>query len=100
LTCEIRSLEGGLLSVRLEYVPGTITVDWSIVARLESNQLFAVETENGTTYTGSLRTVESQPRRIAIVNDEPASNYVVDQGKVIVAAQYGESFWTRIQGNS
>jgi hypothetical protein len=102
LTCEIRGLEGGLLSVRLEYVPGTITIDWSKVQRLESSQLFAVETESGTTYTGSLKTVESpgdQPRKIEVVNDDPGRDAVVEQGRVIGAAQYGESFWSRIQGN-
>jgi hypothetical protein len=102
LTCEIRSLQGGLLYVRLEYVPGTITVDWSKVKHLESNQLFAVETENGITYTGSLRTVESpgdKPRRMEIVNDNPERDAVIDQSKVVVAAQYGDSIWRRMQGN-
>jgi hypothetical protein len=102
LTCEIRSLSGGLLYVRLEYVPGTITVDWTKVVRLESNQLFAVETENGITYTGSLRTVENpgdRPLKIEIVNDDPGRDAAVDQSKVVVAAQYGDSIWRRVQGN-
>jgi hypothetical protein len=102
LTCEIRGLEGGLLSVRLEYIPGTVTVDWTKVKRLESNQLFLVETESGTTYTGALKTVEStadQPVKIEIVDDDTARDTVVEQSKVIVAAQYGESFWRQIQGN-
>jgi hypothetical protein len=30
------------LSVSLDYVSGTISVDWSKVARLESSQLFVV----------------------------------------------------------
>ncbi len=102
LTCEIRSLSGGLLSVRLEYVPGTITVDWSKVVRVESSQLFVVVTEKGTTYTGKLRTVESpgeQPRRIDIVNDDPGRDAVLDQSKVVGAAQFGDTAWSRFQGN-
>ena len=31
----------------LDYVDGTISVDWSKVARLESSQLFIVKEENG-----------------------------------------------------
>jgi hypothetical protein len=102
LTCEIRGLDGGLLSVRLDYVPGTISVDWSKVEHLESTQLFAVETEGGKTYTGALKTVETpddQPRKIEIVNEDPGHDAVVEQSKVIVAAQYGDSFWTRLHGN-
>jgi hypothetical protein len=102
LTCEIRGLQGGLLSVKLDYVPGTITVDWLKVERLESTQLFSVETENGQTYTGSLKTVGDpgdQPRKIEIVNEDPGRDAVVEQPKVVVAAQYGESIWSRLQGN-
>jgi hypothetical protein len=102
LTCEIRGLQGGLLSVKLEYVDGTISVDWARVARVESSQPFVVETENGTTYTGSLRTVESpgdKPRTLEIVNEDPGRDAVLDQSQVVVANQYGDSFWQRLQGN-
>src|SRR5580700_9086752 len=44
-TCEIKGLNAGVLSVRLKYVQGTIGVQWSEVASLESNQLFLVQTE-------------------------------------------------------
>jgi hypothetical protein len=48
LTCEVRALSAGVLSIKLKYVQGTIGVQWSEVARLESDQLFLVKTEGGT----------------------------------------------------
>ena len=42
MTCEIKALSAGVLSVKLNYVQGTIGVQWSEVAHLESNQLFLV----------------------------------------------------------
>jgi hypothetical protein len=33
-TCEIKGLSGGVLSVKLNYVDGTLAVQWSQVAKL------------------------------------------------------------------
>jgi hypothetical protein len=38
ITCEVKGLSGGVLSVSPPYVIQTISVDWSQVARLESKQ--------------------------------------------------------------
>ena len=46
-TGEIKGLSGGVLSVKVSYVDGTIAVQWSQVAQLESNRLFLVHTESG-----------------------------------------------------
>ena len=37
-TCEIKGLSAGVLSASLDYVYGTIAVQWSQVARLESDR--------------------------------------------------------------
>jgi hypothetical protein len=44
MTGQVKSLNAGILSVSLDYVNGTISVDWSEVAHLESSQLFVVLT--------------------------------------------------------
>ena len=41
-TCEIKKLDHGFLSVGLDYVDGTVQVDWREVARIESPQQFVV----------------------------------------------------------
>ena len=55
-TCEIKKLENGVLYAALDYVDGTISIDWAKVARVESNQLFLVHTQSGAVYQGTIRT--------------------------------------------
>jgi len=54
ITCEIKSLIDGVLLVSLDYVDGTMPVDWRKVVRVESTQRFVVLTYSGLTYTGTL----------------------------------------------
>ena len=54
ITCEIKALSAGVLSIKLSYVQGTIGVQWSQVARLQSDQVSLVRTEEGRVYTGKL----------------------------------------------
>ena len=71
LTCEIKGLSAGVLSVKLSYVRGTVGVQWSQVARLESNQLFLVQTEKAQSTPVSCRLPTdpaNEPVRIQIAS--------------------------------
>ena len=59
MTCQVKGLDAGVLYVSFDYIDGTASVEWSKVARLESDQLFIVKTEDGSVYTGKLRTAAS-----------------------------------------
>jgi uncharacterized protein DUF481 len=59
-TCEIKKLERGYLYVSLDYVDGTVSVDWSKVVKIESPQLFLISTEQGTPHVGTLHTPEGE----------------------------------------
>jgi hypothetical protein len=63
LTCEVKGLDAGVLYVSFDYIDGTASVNWSKVARLESNQLFVVKTEGGAVYTGILKTADTPADR-------------------------------------
>jgi hypothetical protein len=96
LTCEIKKLQEGVLYTSLDYVDGTISVDWSKVARVESSQLFLVRTQAGTVYTGAIKTPETpadQPVKIEIV--EPEQERVLPKSGVVRMDQIGQSFWQR-----
>src|SRR5215475_1207952 len=70
MTCEIKGLSAGVLYVAFDYIDGTASVDWSKVARLESSQLFVVKAEDGSVYTGTLKTPEAgsgRPVQIKVV---------------------------------
>jgi hypothetical protein len=99
-TCEVKGLSGGVLSVKLTYVDGTIAVQWSQVALLESNRLFRVQTESGAVYTGKVSTTGTPgdpPVKIEIA--EVAGKEVeVAQRKIIKMSQTSEGFWHRFDG--
>jgi Protein of unknown function, DUF481 len=99
-TCEIKGLSAGVLSVKLDYVDGTISVQWSRVAKLESNRLFLVQTESGAVYTGKISTTgTSNDPPIKIEIAEPAGKEVeVAQRKIIKLSQTSEGFWHRFDG--
>jgi hypothetical protein len=99
-TCEIKGLSAGVLSVKLSYVDGTISVQWSQVAHLESNRLFLVQTESGLVYTGKLSTTgisDDPPIKIQLA-EAPGKEVVVPEGKIIKLSQTSEGFWHRFDG--
>src|ERR1700757_2675319 len=69
MTCQIKGLESGVLYVSFDYIDGTTSVEWAKVARVESKELFIVKTEDGSVYTGRLKTPETpngQPVKIEV----------------------------------
>lgn len=100
LTCEIKGLSAGVLSVKLSYAQGTIGLQWSAVAHLESNQLFLVQTEAGTVYTGKLSTSAisgERPLSIQIASG-PEKEVEVLQSQIIKLNETDEGFWRRFDG--
>src|ERR1700710_1900077 len=99
-TCEIKGLSAGVLSVKLSYVDGTISVQWSQIAHMESNRLFRVQTESSAVYTGKLSTSgvsEDPPIQIQFVA-APEREVEIAQRRVISLRQTSESFWHRFDG--
>jgi hypothetical protein len=99
-TCEIKGLSGGVLSVKLKYVDGTIAIQWSQVAKLQSDRLFLVKTESGEVYTGTMSTTgasDDPPIEIEIA-EAPGKEVEVAQRKIINLSQTSEGFWHRFDG--
>ncbi len=100
LTCEIKGLDAGVLYVAFDYIDGTASVDWTKVARIESNQLFVVKTADGGVYKGRLRTPEAaggRPVKIQ-VSATPEQELLVDQSQVVKMIATSEKFWQRFNG--
>jgi hypothetical protein len=99
-TCEIKGLSAGVLSVKLDYVDGTISVQWSQVANLESNRLFLVKTESGAVYTGKISTTgksDDPPVKIELA-ETTGKEVEVPQQKIINLNQTSEGLWRRFDG--
>jgi|HubBroStandDraft_5_1064220.scaffolds.fasta_scaffold26424_2 hypothetical protein len=99
-TCEIKGLDSGVLFVSFDYMQGTSALQWSKVHHLESKQLFFVKTEDGSVYSGTLRTAESpggRPMQIQISeNAEQVES--VKQSQIVAVDQTADSFWQRFNG--
>jgi hypothetical protein len=92
LTCEIKSLSSGTLSISLDYASGTVSIDWDKVDHIESMQLFLVKTQDGLVYSGSLSTpatpgarpkikvLEPSRRKIELVQDNVINMEEIDLG--------------------
>lgn len=100
MTCEVKGLDGGVLYVSLDYVDGTTLVDWSKVARLESDQLFIVKTGDGSIYKGRVRTIEApsdQPMKLEVIQT-PAQAPVLEQSQIVQMVATSEKFFQRFNG--
>jgi len=100
MTCEVKGLDAGVLYVNFDYIDGTVSVDWSKVARLESNQLFVVKTQDGMVYTGMLTTPEppaGRPVRLQVLETTEHSAEI-DQTNVVSMIATSDKFWQRFSG--
>jgi hypothetical protein len=101
LTCQVKSLEAGVLKVDLDYVDGAISIDWLKVARLESKFLFLMQLQDGSLYSGNVVNPEALPGtpvKIEIQTEEGES-VTVDKSDVVRMTQMSESFAQRLNGN-
>jgi hypothetical protein len=100
LTGEIKRLNSGVLYLSAGYVDGTMEVQWSKIVRIESRQLFIIQTQNGSLHTGSLTTSSSQnsgPVTIRI-NQLSGPPVDMDRSSIVAFGETSESFWQRFSG--
>src|SRR5688572_19248827 len=84
LTCEIKGLSGGVLYLSLDYVDGTVSVNWSKVARIESRRQFIVRTDDGLVYSGTLSTLRSAGSQITTleVAESSGKEVLIDTAEI------------------
>jgi len=100
LTGQIKGFRAGVLYVDLEYVDGTVSVQWSKVARLESPQPFIVKTQEGAVYSGSVKSMEAragQPMKIQ-VTDQSENPVALEASHITKLDQTSPKFWQRMNG--
>ena len=101
-TCEVKRLDRGVLYAGLDYVDGTISIDWAKVARIESSQLFVVQTQDGSIYEGAIKSHGDAGRRARENRDQRDAYKVRNwsiRRQIIEMTQSSDSFWRRFSGN-
>jgi hypothetical protein len=101
LTCEIKSLDSGVLYVSLDYILGTSSLQWSKVARIESKQLFIVKTQDGRVYTSTLNTAETGPERPMQISVQasPERTDTLNRSEVVNIGETSPRVWQRFNGS-
>jgi hypothetical protein len=95
ITCEIRSLEKGQLTVKPDYSNGNIVLDWTKVDHIESSQGFIVSDTHGDLYSGNIRH-DSKTKDLTIINSDTTR---LPNLSVVQIEELGENFWKRMRGN-
>lgn len=100
VTCEIKGLDAGVLYIALDYVQGTVQVDWSKVQSIESKQLFLVRTQDGHHRTGSLSMAGPDTAQIVRIEvfDNNHKSEEVQQKAIVNIDQTSANFWRRFNG--
>jgi hypothetical protein len=103
ITCEIIKLEKGYLYVKLDYVDGTVAMDWSKIAKVESAQDFVVADKVGRRYTGSLQSLDEaekseEARGLQVKVAGVSTKEVVSGKEVVEIDRTDNTFWQNLHG--
>jgi uncharacterized protein DUF481 len=100
ITCEIIKQEKGYLYVKLDYVDGTVAMDWSKIARVESPQSFVIGDKTGKRYSGSLESLtagkEAEELRVQVTGR--STSRIVRGDEVVAIEQTETRFWQNLHG--
>ena len=81
----------------LDYVDGSIALQWMKVARIESPQLFIVHTQDGSAYTGTLLTSPVEANKIQVA-DIQQSLVTIEQSRIVRLDETDHKFLRRWNG--
>jgi hypothetical protein len=95
MTCEIRSLTQGQLTIKQDYANSTVTLDWEEVDHIETNQPFVIVDTKGNASSGIL----SESPDDHIVSVRGGDQKGIAHNDVVSIEQTGETFLRRLRGS-
>jgi putative salt-induced outer membrane protein YdiY len=100
LTGEVKKLENGILYIDLNYVSGSIGLDWSQVDRMESTGVYQITLQDGTHLVGTLQKVQidkAAEKNVAI--NAESRLLQVPASEVVDVESQQRNFWRQLRGN-
>jgi hypothetical protein len=94
ITCEIKKLERGKLTVKTDGI-GTIAIEWDDIQRLTSTARFDIERISGEHAYGTL--VRADPRTVDVVDGQRVERLALDD--IVRLAPVGRTLWARLDGS-
>jgi len=95
MTCEIRSLSQGQLTIKQGYANSTVSLDWNEVDHLVTQQPFAIIGSDGKSYSGAMS--ESAEDRILRITG--IDNAAIPHAEVVSIQQTGTTFVRKLRGS-
>jgi hypothetical protein len=95
ITCEIRSLEQGQLTIKQDYANSTVMLDWKEVDYIETKQPFVVVDSRGQSFSGAVNETAAEHLVRIAGNKEEA----IPHEQVVSIEQTGETFLHRMHGD-
>jgi len=89
-------MEHGQLLVKTDYTKGTLTINWEKIERVESKQLFVLETEQGNYYSGEIRTDAKESQNVDVTLG--GTQTVLRQKMVVTMEQLGRRGFIALPG--
>lgn len=101
LTCEIKTMDAGALLISLDYVDGTVAVEWSRVRQVESSRLFIVKLVDGSSYTGTMSILPSETSDSVLVRLMllDGTSIAFDKSQISGLGGTSDRFWGRFNGS-
>jgi hypothetical protein len=96
VTCEIKELRRGILSIKTSYTKGIISIEWDHVSEITSTQLFEIELEQGEKYWGAIAAA-AETANILVMSG--LTTEALDLHEVVRISQLDENFWDRLDGS-
>jgi hypothetical protein len=94
ITCEIRKLDRGKLTVKTDGI-GTIAIEWNDVGRVASTASYDVELASGRRIFGSL--IRGDAGSVEVVS--PSASERVTIAEIVRIAPLGGTLWRRLDGS-
>ena len=96
ITCEIKSLSEGQLTVSADYTSGSIVIDWNKIDRIQSSQQFVVTDPGGVVHTGTLEG-DRETKTLRVTGEGGTST--ISAVNVVQIDQLGTTFVKRLRGD-
>src|SRR5579863_4916241 len=98
-TGQVKRLENGLLFIELEYVSGTIGLDWNQVQSVQSTAMYRIVLNNGKRIEGKIEKVSGDKTKEADFLIREATEEVQVPSLAIVTIDTKKpTFWRQLQG--
>ncbi|WP_231966443.1 DUF481 domain-containing protein [Terriglobus roseus] len=95
ITCEIRSLEKGQLTVKQPNASSTVVLDWKSIATVRSKQLFVITDNNGKTFSGTMH----QDAADSMLTVEGVTSISIPHGLVVNIQETDTRFFRSWRGD-